>query len=132
MFGKKKEEVVVETPVKANATIIGDGVEFKGNFTTSDPIYIYGKLEGDVESTNQVFVAKSGVMCGNGVMQVLEVEGNVDGDLKCLEVAKIAESGKLSGSLATARLQTEDGSTFDGKLSMLKVKEKKETEVQPE
>lgn len=127
MFGKKKEEVA-PVVVAADATIIGEGTQFTGDFTTKDPISIYGKLEGNIESSSSVLVAESGVMCGNGVMQVIDVKGNVDGDIKCLEVAKIAETGKVSGSLATVRLQTEDGSTFDGKLSMIK----KESEAKPE
>lgn len=127
MFGKKKEEVA-PVVTAANTTIIGEGTQVTGDFTTTEPISIYGKLEGNIESSSNVFVAENGVMCGNGVMQVLDVKGSVEGDIKCLEVAKIAESGKVSGSLATVRLQTEDGSTFDGKLSMIK----KESEAKPE
>ena len=127
MFGKKKEEVE-PVVMAADITIIGEGTQFTGDFTTKDPISIYGKLDGDIESSSSVFIAENGVMCGNGVMQVLDVKGSVDGDIKCLEVAKIAESGKVSGSLATVRLQTEDGSTFDGKLSMIK----KESVIKPE
>lgn len=132
MFGKKKEEFqVVETPVVKDQTVIAEGSVMKGDFTTQDPITIYGKLVGNIESTSTVFVAEEGDMQGNGVMQVLEVNGTVDGDIRCLEVAKLAASGKLSGSLATVRLQTEDGSTFDGQLSMIKAA-KNETEEKPE
>ena len=127
MFGKKKEEVAPAI-MAADVTVIGEGTQVTGDFTTTEPISIYGKLEGNIESSSSVFVAENGVMCGNGVMQVLDVKGSVEGDIKCLEVAKIAESGKVSGSLATVRLQTEDGSTFDGKLSMIK----KESEAKPE
>lgn len=123
MFGKKNEPVVqetVETPKKKNdTTIIGEGVVIKGTFNTKDPMEVYGRVEGDVVSTSDVLVYEGGSMEGNGVMQVLDVEGYVNGEIKCLEVAKIRPTGKLSGSLATVRLQTEDGSTFDGKLLMI-------------
>jgi len=128
MFGKKKE-VVVEAPKEyapSAKTVIGEGITLVGSFDTKDPIEIKGRLEGDIKSSNVVHVACGGSMKGNGVMQAMEVEGTVDGEIECLEVAKIAATGIVSGSLATVRLQTEDGSTFDGKLSLIQSKAKEE------
>ena len=131
MFGKKKEVEIQETQPKeyvpASKTLLGEGITFVGDIDTKDPVEINGRLEGNLNSTSNVFISKSGSMKGDGVMQVMDVEGEVDGDIKCLEVARVAASGKVSGSLATVRLQTEDGSTFDGKLSMIQA-----TRIQPE
>ena len=130
MFGKKKEEVVETQEVKAyvpsSRTYIGEGITLVGNFDTKDPIQIDGRLEGDINSTNNVAISEKGSMKGNGVMQVMDIAGTVEGDIKCFEVARIAATGTLSGGLATVRLQTEDGSTFDGKLSMIKA-----TKIEP-
>jgi len=115
MFGKKNE--VVEPVVKQ--TVIEEGTVFRGELTTKTLLVIRGEFDGQINTDGDVFVAEGGVLKGKGTMKTITVEGTVDADVKCYELAKIAATGKVSGSLATVRLLTDDGSTFDGKLVMI-------------
>ena len=58
MFGKKKDEFAAEAPKPSfTGTHIAEGVEMRGDFTTTDPIIIDGTLIGDIESSNVVIYA---------------------------------------------------------------------------
>ena len=121
MFGKKKDEFAAEAPKPSfTGTHIAEGVEMRGDFTTTDPIIIDGTLIGDIESSNEVTINETGVMQGNGSMKFLDVKGKVDGELTVLGITKVASTGVVGGSLATIRFQPEDDSTFDGKLTLIK------------
>lgn len=127
MFGKKKEVVVqpVETiveevkPAFTNATIIGPGATMIGDFVTSDPMTVCGTLQGNIESSNTVNISETGLVTGNAVAENLDVEGKLTGDVKCSDKTRIQSKGSITGSLKTARLATDDGSTFAGQLSMV-------------
>jgi len=118
MFTKKEKEAESYAPA-VEETVIAEGTFFKGDFSTTSPVLIMGKFEGNIDSTSSVVVTETGSYIGNGVMQSLEVAGIVNADIKCSEYTKIFSTGTVSGSLATARLLTDDGSTFDGQLAML-------------
>ena len=127
MFGKKKEAAPVAEPVveevpsfkPSGKTVIGSGIVMEGDFETKEPIIINGTIKGDIISDKDVFVSKDGSLFGNCKIEALTVEGVVDGNIECRGVAHIASTGKVSGSLLTSRLVTDDGSGFDGKLAMI-------------
>lgn len=129
MFGKKKETVVVQPvevvveevkPVITNTTIISSGATMVGDFVTSDPMTVCGTIQGNIESSNSVNISETGLVNGNAVAQNLDVEGTLTGDVKCSDKTRIQSKGSITGSLQTARLATDDGSSFAGKLSMVK------------
>ena len=130
LFGKKEAEITmvsepvaeVKAPVisgfePAHKTTIGSGVEFTGDFSGSDPIEVSGKLNGKVDTDNQLTVAKDGQYEGDAEVKKIHILGAVDGDIDCQE-AVIANSGKMSGSLKTEIFLTEAGCDFDGTLKI--------------
>lgn len=132
MFGKKKETApqapaIEEVPAVDNTpkyqaslkTVIGEGIVLEGDFDTKEPIVIKGTLKGDIISEEEVIVERSGLLQGNCNVKKITIQGEVDGDVQCRGVTHIGEGGKLSGSLSTSRLITDDGSEFDGKLEMI-------------
>ena len=134
MFGKKKEEPVPvvkeevkeiieekapEVFVPADKTVIGSGIIMVGNFDTKDPVEINGTVRGNIRSTKSVSISKTGSLVGEAALGSLKLAGKIEGTVLCSAETVIASTGSIKGNLSTASLETEDGSTFEGRLSML-------------
>lgn len=133
MFGKKKEQPVIQEVVEqkapeisANKTVIGCGITMEGTFEGTDPIEVNGTIKGTVLSESEVYVAKSGQLFGNGRINVLNVDGKVDGNFECRESATFNAGGKMKGKLSTKNLVTAAGSGFAGELAIIPEEEPEE------
>src|SRR5262245_3129163 len=74
------------------ATIVEEGSEFRGNFTSTRPIAVNGRIEGDV-SAPAVMVTNSGAVHGNVEAKTISCRGSAAGVLA-------ADTIELSGSIA--------------------------------
>src|SRR4029078_2298833 len=74
------------------ATIVEEGSEFRGNFTSSRPIIVNGRIEGDV-SAPAVMVTNSGARQGNVEAKTISCRGSAAGVF-------VADTIELSGSIA--------------------------------
>ncbi len=123
-------EPVPEKPVKPaplpqkfepiRKTTIGKGITFVGNFDTKDPMELNGSILGDVNSTNTVEVSTSGSYKGNASLQNLILSGDAEGVVDCEDLTKLSSTAKMVGKLTTARLVTDDGSSFLGDMKLQK------------
>ena len=73
-------------------TIIEEGSEFKGDFTSGCPIIVNGRIEGDVKAPS-VTVTNSGAVQGNVEAKTIACRGSVSGILE-------ADTIELSGTIA--------------------------------
>jgi cytoskeletal protein CcmA (bactofilin family) len=73
-------------------TIVEEGSEFRGNFTSSRPIIVNGRIEGDVNAP-AVVVTNSGAVQGNVEAKTISCRGSAAGVLA-------ADTIELSGSIA--------------------------------
>jgi cytoskeletal protein CcmA (bactofilin family) len=74
------------------ATIVQEGTEFKGDFSSSCPIVVNGRIEGDVKAPT-VTVTDSGVLHGRVAAKTIACRGSVAGILE-------ADAIELSGTIA--------------------------------
>ena len=129
MFGsKKKEEPVQEVAiveekqpevfVQADKTIIGEGITMVGDFSGKDPIIVQGTVKGNLNSENNVHIAATGKLIGDGIVKDIEVDGFIEGNVECSQAASFSKTGKMKGKLSTVRLKTDDGSVFEGTLEL--------------
>ncbi len=142
MFGKKKEtepvpvqpaapaepvieavkepEVPAEKPVeKISQTVIAAGTSLVGNFDTREPMILLGKLQGNIHSTDSLKIAKSGELLGEAAVSDLSSDGQIEGTVLCSNLTEFGSMAKMKGNLSTASLKTADGSSFEGKLTMI-------------
>ena len=134
MFGKKKddpipevreevkevtEEKAPEVFVPASRTVIGSGIVMVGNFDTKDPVEINGTVRGNIRSTKSVAISKTGSLVGEAALGSLNLAGRIEGTVLCAADTVIASTGYIKGNLSTASLETAEGSTFEGRLSMI-------------
>jgi cytoskeletal protein CcmA (bactofilin family) len=74
------------------ATVVQEGTDFRGDFTSSCPIIVNGRVEGAVKAPS-VTVSESGALHGNVEAKAIACRGTVSGVLE-------ADLIELSGTIA--------------------------------
>lgn len=72
-------------------TLIEEGTNFKGSMTSSCPVVVRGRIEGDVESPS-LWVSGSGAVHGKAKVEQLRSEGELAGEFD-------ADTVQLSGAV---------------------------------
>jgi cytoskeletal protein CcmA (bactofilin family) len=80
------------SPVDVPATIVEEGTEFKGSMTSTCPVVVRGRVQGDL-STPSLSVAPTGVVQGRARVGTIESLGELSGEFD-------ADSIRLSGRVS--------------------------------
>jgi cytoskeletal protein CcmA (bactofilin family) len=112
-------------------SMIGKSIVIKGEIAASDPVYVYGSVEGSISApAHRVTIGKEGkVKADISALEVVimgEVCGNLDGG----ERVEIRSDGSLTGDLVTNRLCVEDGAILKGAIDVCRSNEKDKAEAQ--
>jgi cytoskeletal protein CcmA (bactofilin family) len=95
-------------------SIIGEGSEFKGEFTINGLLRIDGKFKGTIETDGKVLIGKSGEANTDIKARVVVIGGAVRGNIFALERVIMLSTGQMYGNIITPSLVMEDGVFFDG------------------
>ncbi len=107
------------TPNQTQYTMIGKSIRIKGEITGSDPIYIYGSVEGTIDaSAHRVTVGKEGTVKADINAREVVIMGDVCGKLHSDERVEIRSEGSLLGNLSTKRLSVEEGAVLQGTIDV--------------
>lgn len=119
---------------------IGKGQCFKGTISGSGPLFIDGRVEGDIDIPNErvtigvngVFVASAGrdAQCGIAAREIV-VMGQVFGSLSASHRVEIFKSGSITGDLETPRLSIADGAFFKGGVNLCAAAPAAASETEP-
>ena len=100
-------------------TMIGKSIRIKGEIVASDPIYIYGSVEGTIDaSAHRVTVGKEGTVKADITAREVVIMGDVCGKLQSDERIEIRAKGSLLGNLSTKRLCVEEGAVLQGTIDV--------------
>jgi cytoskeletal protein CcmA (bactofilin family) len=100
-------------------TMIGKSIRIKGEIVASDPIYIYGSVEGTIDaSAHRVTVGKEGTVKADITAREVVIMGDVCGKLQSDERIEIRAEGSLLGNLSTKRLCVEEGAVLQGTIDV--------------
>ncbi len=119
-------------------TIVGPSVSLKGNLRSDGNVRLKGKVSGDVKTKGDVYVDEGAEVKASVTAQNLKVAGTVTGDINALGEVQILETGRVSGNVNSQALIVNLGALFNGKSTMeehenlLKEKEEKAIEPEPE
>jgi cytoskeletal protein CcmA (bactofilin family) len=104
-------------PVK-EMNLIGAGTVLEGKIRSQGSVRIDGKLIGEVTASESLAVGITGEIEGNVTAKNVTVGGKVRGTISAAE--KIVFEGKsvIRGDIRATRLVIDEGSIFDGKVSM--------------
>jgi cytoskeletal protein CcmA (bactofilin family) len=104
-------------PIK-ELNLIAAGTVIEGKIRSQGSVRVDGKLIGEVSASESLAVGISGEIEGNVTAKNVTVGGKVRGSINAQE--KIVFEGKsvVKGDIRATRLVIDEGSTFDGKVSM--------------
>jgi cytoskeletal protein CcmA (bactofilin family) len=111
---------VASSSAKQNQhSTIGKSIVIKGEITASDPLYIYGRVEGLISAPEQrVTVGKEGKVKADISAREIVVMGDVCGDLDSSDRVEIRSDGSLTGDLGASRVCIEDGAFLKGAIDV--------------
>lgn len=97
----------------AGSTLIGADTELVGDLTLNDNLHVDGRIQGNIESSADVTIGKTGRMVGEIRAQRVLVSGRVQGRID-VERLEIVAGGEVEGNVVTVDLVIETGGRFNG------------------
>lgn len=120
------------TPTERVTSVLGPGINWKGNLRGSGGVRIEGAFEGDITIRGLVVIGESGrVTCENLRANSVIVAGTVNGQITA-EKLDIRSTGRVWGDVVVVALATEEGAFLRGQVRMEeKIEIPAESETEP-
>jgi len=108
---------------------IGRGQFVKGKISGTGPLFIDGRVEGDIDVPNErVTIGEHGVFVAHArkdgqfgiTAREIVILGKVRGNVTASDRVDIRAEGALTGDVAAARISIEDGAFFKGGIDIRK------------
>ena len=100
-------------------TRIGASVTLDGDLRCEEDLRLDGRIKGTVSVPHhRVLISSTGKVTANVFARVIEVEGQVWGDLEGAERVVIKTTGNVVGNLRAPRVSLENGAQFKGVIDM--------------
>ena len=99
-------------------SIVGFGTTFIGNLRCGKDLYVAGRVEGDIEASDEAIVeiGETGEVKGEIKGDSVLINGSVDGNVSANRKLEIGSSARVSGRLSYSLLKLEPGAVFEGEL----------------
>ncbi len=98
---------------------IGPSIYIKGDLAGEEDLVIEGRVEGRVDlKQHNVTIGKNGRVRADVFGRVVDVLGEIDGNVFAMEQAVLRQSGAVRGNITSPRVTLEDGSRFKGSIDM--------------
>lgn len=99
--------------------IIGPSIVIKGELSGDEDILIAGEFEGSIDLPNQaVTVTESGQVRADVKANVVEIQGELHGDVDGVGKVLITKTGRMQGNIVSPRVILDDGAKFKGNIDM--------------
>lgn len=99
-------------------TIIGEDIVFKGNLRFNNSLRLKGQFKGTIESIGNLIVEDTGLVEADVVVNSLNVNGSVRGNVYAKEKIDVGKTGSIIGDIKTPLLHIEPGAKFSGNCIM--------------
>jgi cytoskeletal protein CcmA (bactofilin family) len=120
LFGKKKptQSTTPSQPVQRVTTILGPGINWKGDLRGKGGVRIEGSLEGEIAVRGLVIIGETGrVNCETFMADTVIVAGIVNGQITT-EKLEIRSTGRVYGDVTVQSFSTEEGAFMRGQVTM--------------
>jgi cytoskeletal protein CcmA (bactofilin family) len=117
------------SPAERVTSVLGPGINWKGNLRGSGGVRIEGAFEGDITLRGLVVIGETGrIVCQTLQANTVIVAGTVSGNITA-EKLEIRGTGRVWGDVVVTALSTEEGAFLRGQVRM---EEKIEINPEPE
>lgn len=118
MFGDKAEAEKLEGVSSDVTTILDKECSFEGKMTFEGTVAVYGKFKGEVFSEGKLVIGEGGYVDGKIDIGVIEIQGEVRGNIKAKEKIEINAPAVVQGDISAPSLVIKEGAVFEGTCSM--------------
>ena len=102
-------------------SILDPNIEINGDINVSANLIVYGKINGNVISTETINTAKDSIINGNLIAKEAVISGTLKGDLEVSGKVVLTEDSNLLGNLKASIIVIEEGAKFAGSCDMSNV-----------
>jgi cytoskeletal protein CcmA (bactofilin family) len=122
LFGNNKKKTTptytAANPVERVTTVLGPGINWKGDLRGKGGVRIEGTLEGEIAVRGIVIIGETGrVTCKTFKAGTIIVAGSVNAEIVS-EKLEIRATGRVYGDVTTQSFSTEEGAFLRGKVTM--------------
>lgn len=103
---------------KEVVAFFGSGVECVGEIWYEGNVQIDGKLEGTIHTKGTLVIGDRAVVKAKIEAGTVICKGKIQGEVVAEESIKLLSPGLIDGTMSAPRLSVENGSTFNGRVSM--------------
>jgi len=96
---------------------VGRGIQLKGEISNCDTLVVQGHIEATA-STRCIEIAESGTFKGNAEIEMADISGHFEGDLKVADRLIIRTSGRLKGKIRYNSIEIEAGGEISGDIQV--------------
>lgn len=101
--------------IQNQLSTIGKTITIKGEIHASDPVYIYGSVQGSISAPgHRVTVGTEGNVKADITAREVIVMGDVHGNVEGNYRVEIRTEGSLTGNLSASRVSIEEGAVLKG------------------
>jgi cytoskeletal protein CcmA (bactofilin family) len=117
------------TPARkiAMASLVAEGVVFRGDLATAGDLHLDGVVEGDLKAA-QLTIGESGVVSGTVQADSIDIRGRVTGTISARQV-RLWASARVDGDITHTELSIESGAHFEGRSLVLPAAEPEAVEA---
>jgi cytoskeletal protein CcmA (bactofilin family) len=106
-------------PTARNMSVLGAGIEVRGQISGSEDLQIDGKVDGPIRLNGQkLTVGATGKLNSEISAREVVVHGSVTGNLQTTDRVEIRKDASVVGDVKAARISVEDGAHFKGKIEI--------------
>ena len=106
-------------PAASAAAIVGAALVINGELSGNEDVVVAGRFEGKITlPSNSVMVSQGGQVEADILAKVIQIEGQMTGDIQGGERVVITATGQMEGRISAPRVVLIDGARFKGSIDM--------------
>lgn len=104
--------------IEGPGTVVGPGIRVHGRITGDEDLQVEGHVEGSIELTEALYVAREGTVVAEVRARDVVVAGVVIGNVNAEDSITLEAAAKVVGDLAAPRVIVNAGAVLRGRISM--------------
>jgi cytoskeletal protein CcmA (bactofilin family) len=101
----------------ATGVIAADSI-WSGTLRSRGSLQVFGQVEGDLEASEEIFVAEGAQVNARIAARIVVVAGLVEGTVECSGRLEVLPTGRVSGDVTAPSLVVHEGAAIEGDLRM--------------